>query len=107
MLADHVPLWWDAPSGVLSHMLTKESKTWRTNFPLAKRSNTSRKQGSVSLYTVTKQMPQEDGQFAFKYRIKNEQEGFERNVWEYDLTVADQSPNLYSFVKKLRHSGHH
>ncbi len=43
MLAGHVPLlWWDAPSGVLSHMLTKEPKTWGTNFPLAKRSNTSR-----------------------------------------------------------------
>ena len=52
-------------------------------------------------------MPQEDGQFDFKYRIKNEQEGFERNVWEYDLTVADQPPNLYGFVKKLRHSGRH
>jgi hypothetical protein len=65
------------------------------------------KQGNICLYTVVKQMPQEDGQFDFKYRIKNEQEGFERNVWEYDLTVADQPPNLYGFVKKLRHSGRH
>ena len=76
-------------------------------FPVGQSVEYQPKQGRVRLYTVTKQMPQEDGQFAFKYRIKNEQEGFERNVWEYDLTVADQSPNLYSFVTKLRHSGHH
>jgi len=76
-------------------------------FPVGQAVEYKPQQGRASLYTVTKQMPQEDGQFAFKYRIKNEQEGFERNVWEYDLTVADQSPNLYSFIKKLRHSGHH
>lgn len=76
-------------------------------FPIGQVVEYKPKQGHVSLYTVVRQMPQEDGQFDFKYRIKNEQEGFERNVWEYDLTVADQPPNLYAFVKKLRHTSHH
>jgi hypothetical protein len=76
-------------------------------FPVGQAVEYKPKQGSVNLYTVVKLLPQEDGQFDFKYRIKNEHESFERNVCEYDLTIPDRPPNLYSFIKKIRHSGHH
>ena len=75
------------------------------------------RQGEVSLYTVVRQMPQEHTQFDFRYRIKSEQDGCERSVFECDLTpatilaVAEKAPNLYGFVTKLRainrRSGHH
>lgn len=63
--------------------------------------------GPTNLYTVVKQMPQEDGQSDFRYRIKNEQEKFERNVFEYDLTASDNLPNLYGFVARLHRAKHH
>jgi hypothetical protein len=62
--------------------------------------------GPISLYTIVKQMPKEDGQFDCRYRIKNEQETFERNVFEYDLTASDKPANLYGFVARL-HRAHH
>ena len=75
------------------------------------------RQGEVSLYKVVRQMPQEHTQFDFSYRIKSDQDGCERSVFECDLTpatilaVAEKAPNLYGFVTKLRainrRSGHH
>jgi hypothetical protein len=62
--------------------------------------------GPVRLCTIVKQMPQEDGQFDFRYRIKNEQETFERNVLEYDLTASNKPANLYGFVAKLHRAKH-
>ena len=63
--------------------------------------------GPISLCTIVKQMPTEDGQFDFRYRIKNEQETFERNVFEYDLTASDKPANLYGFVARLHRAKHH
>ena len=63
--------------------------------------------GPISLCTIVKQMPTEDGQFDFRYRIKNEQETFERNVFEYDLTASDKPANLYRFVARLHRAKHH
>ena len=62
--------------------------------------------GPVRLCTIVKQMPQEDGHFDFRYRIKNEQETFERNVLEYDLTASDKPANLYGFIAKLHRAKH-
>jgi hypothetical protein len=56
---------------------------------------------SISLCTIVKQMPKEDGQLDFRYRVKNEQESFERNVFEYDLTPSDRPANLYGFMTRL------
>ena len=63
--------------------------------------------GPVSLCTIVRQMPEEDGQSDFRYRIKIEQETFERNVFEYDLTASDKQPNLYGFVARLHRAKHH
>ena len=66
------------------------------------------KQGEVSLYTVVRQMPEEHTQFDFSYRIKSELDGYERSVFECDLTPTDvvaaseKAPDLYGFVTKLR-----
>jgi hypothetical protein len=63
--------------------------------------------GPTSLCTIVKQMRQEDGQFDFRYRIKNAQETFERNVFEYDLTASDKPTNLYGFVARLHQTNRH
>jgi hypothetical protein len=63
--------------------------------------------GPISRCTIVKQMPQEDGQFDFRYRIKNQQETFERNVFEYDLTASNKPVNLYGFVARLHRTKHH
>jgi hypothetical protein len=66
-----------------------------------------RANGPISLCTIVKQMPKEDGQFDYRYRIKNAQETFERNVFEYDLTASDKPANLYGFVARLHRAKHH
>jgi hypothetical protein len=63
--------------------------------------------GPIILCTIVKQMPEEDGQFDFRYRIKNEQETFERNVFEYDLIASDKPTNLYGFVARLHQTKYH
>jgi hypothetical protein len=63
--------------------------------------------GSMILCTIIKQMPKEDDQFAFRYRIKNEHETFERNVFEYELTSSDKPENLYGFVARLHRTKNH
>ena len=57
--------------------------------------------GQLRLFKIVKRMPQEDGQFDFRYRIKNDQETFERSVFEYDLAASDKPANLYDFVARL------
>ena len=63
--------------------------------------------GPISLYTIVKQIPKEDGQSDFKYRIRNDQETFERSVFEYDLTASGKPANLYGFVARLHRANHH
>ena len=62
--------------------------------------------GRISLYKVVKQMLHGDGH-EFKYQIKNEQEAFERNVFEYELTAAKTRTDLYGFVARLHHRKHY
>ena len=61
----------------------------------------------VSRFVVVRQMPQEDGEVDFRYRIKNEQETFERNVFEYDLTASDKPAELYGVVARMHRAKHH
>ena len=63
--------------------------------------------GPIVLCTVIKQMPEEDGQFVFRYRIKNQQGSFVRNVSEHDLTASDKQEDLYGFVARLHRIKHH
>ena len=49
--------------------------------------------GVISLCTIVKQIPKEDGQLDFRYRIKNRQGSFVRNVSEHDLTASDNPGN--------------
>ena len=45
--------------------------------------------GSVGLFTVVRQMPEEFRAVDRKYRIKSKNEGFERSVLECDLSASD------------------
>jgi len=61
----------------------------------------------VGLFKVTRQMPEEFHAIDRKYRIKSEQEGFERNVLECDLNEATAPVDYYSPMRPLRRSGGH
>lgn len=61
--------------------------------------------GMLGLYTVVRQMPEEFRAVDRKYRIKSEQEGFERNVLECDLRESQQPQALYAKVLPLRLQG--
>jgi len=61
----------------------------------------------VGLFKVTRQMPEELRAIDRKYRIKSEQEGFERNVLECDLNAATAPEETYSPMRPLRRSGGH
>jgi hypothetical protein len=43
-------------------------------------------------------MPSKDGQFDFRYRIKEDLQAFERTVFECELNACDKPDNLYGFV---------
>jgi hypothetical protein len=61
--------------------------------------------GMVGLYTVMRQMPEEFRAVDRKYRIKSEQEGFERNVLECDLRESEKPHALYAKVLPMRLQG--
>ena len=63
--------------------------------------------GPISLCTIVKQIPKEDDQIDFRYRIKNQQGSFVRNVSEHDLTASDTPEDLYGFVARLHRDRHH
>jgi hypothetical protein len=63
--------------------------------------------GPISLCVIVKQIPTEDGQLDFRYRIKNQQGSFVRNVFEHDLAASDKPENLYGFVARLHRAKHH
>ena len=62
---------------------------------------------NVALFKVIRQMPDEFRAIDRKYRIKSEQEGFERNVLECDLSAASGPKESYSPLRPLRRSGGH
>lgn len=61
----------------------------------------------VGLFKVMRQMPEEHRAIDRRYRIKSEQEGFERNVLECDLSEATGPEDQYSLARPLRRSGGH
>jgi hypothetical protein len=61
----------------------------------------------VGLFKVTRQMPEELRAIDRRYRIKSEQENFERNVLECDLNEAMSPEDEYLPVRPLRRSGGH
>lgn len=61
--------------------------------------------GMLGLYSVVRQMPEEFRAFDRKYRLKSEQEGFERTVLECDLQESEQPESLYAKVLPMRRQG--
>ena len=66
--------------------------------------------GNRGLFTVIRQMPEEFRAFDRTYRIKSNQEGFERNVMECDLSASEtphelEESSVTVFRSRVR-SGH-
>jgi hypothetical protein len=61
----------------------------------------------TTLFRVVRQMPEEFQAFDWKYRIKSEEESFERNVFECDLSSSIIPDATYEPVKRLRRAGGH
>ena len=61
----------------------------------------------VRLFKIVRQLPEEFPAADWKYRIKNEQEGFERTVLECDLSPSIVPEMSYEEVKPLRRAGGH
>jgi len=60
--------------------------------------------GKVGLFTVVRQMPEEDQALERKYRIQGEQ-GTEWSAFEFDLTASDKSPGEYAASRPMRNTG--
>ena len=56
----------------------------------------------VGLYKVIRPMPEEFLAIDRKYRIKNDQEGFERTVLECDLSPSVIPEEAYEPIRPLR-----
>ncbi len=56
---------------------------------------------AVGLFTVVRQMPDEHNASDLRYRIKNQREGFERNVMECDLSVSSLPAACYDNVRPM------
>ena len=61
----------------------------------------------VGLFKVVRQMPEEFQAADWKYRIRSDQEGFERNVLECDLSPSIVPEQEYAPMKRLRRAGGH
>ena len=61
----------------------------------------------TSIFRVVQQMPEEFQAYDWKYRIKSDQESFERNVLECDLAPSIVPEAEYEPVKPLRRAGGH
>ena len=59
----------------------------------------------AGLFTVLRQMPEEHQAYDWRYRIKNAQESFERNVFECDLSPAIANAGFYAAVTPMRRTG--
>ena len=60
--------------------------------------------GTVALFTVVRQMPEEAQAIDLKYRIKNQHESFERTVLECDLSPSDKRQEDYAISNRLRYT---
>jgi hypothetical protein len=63
--------------------------------------------GRAGLFKVVRQMPEEFQAIDLKYRIKSQQESFERNVLECDLSPSIVPEEDYAPIKPLRRFGGH
>jgi hypothetical protein len=61
----------------------------------------------VSVFKIVGRMPEEFQAVDWKYRIKSDQEGFERTVLECDLSPSIVPEDTYEDVKPLRRAGGH
>jgi hypothetical protein len=61
----------------------------------------------LALFKVIRQMPEEFRAVDRKYRIKSEQEGFERSVLECDLYAASGPEVNYPPLQSLGEAGGH
>ena len=61
----------------------------------------------VGLFKIVRHMPEEFQAADWKYRIKSQQEGFERTVLECDLSPSIVPEASYEEVKPLRRAGGH
>jgi hypothetical protein len=59
----------------------------------------------VSAFRVVQQMPEEFKAYDWKYRIKSDQESFQRNVLECDLSPSIIPEQEYEPIKPLRRAG--
>jgi hypothetical protein len=63
--------------------------------------------GKTGLFKVVRQMPEEFRAIDRAYRIKNDSEGFERNVLECDLSEPGMAEGAYAPMRPLRRGGGH
>lgn len=63
--------------------------------------------GTVGLFRVVRQMPEEFRAIDRVYRIKSDSENFERNVLECDLRESVNAEEAYAPMRRLRRSGGH
>ena len=61
----------------------------------------------IGLYKVVRQMPEEFPAVDWKYRIKSDQEDFERTVLECDLSPSIIPNHAYEPLKPPRRPGRH
>jgi len=61
----------------------------------------------VGYFKVIRQMPEEFQAVDLRYRIKSDQESFERNVLECDLSPSVVPEDQYDPLRPLRRSGGH
>ena len=61
--------------------------------------------GTVGLFTVVRHMPEESQAIDLKYRIKNQQENFERTVLECDLSASEEQQEDFGAARPLRNMG--
>ena len=61
----------------------------------------------VSQFKIVRHLPEEFPAADWKYRIKSDQEGFERTVLECDLSPSIVPEMSYDQVKPLRRAGGH
>jgi hypothetical protein len=61
----------------------------------------------ITLFRVIRKMPEEFQAFDWKYRIKSDEESFERSVLECDLSPSIVPDAMYEPVKRLRRAGGH
>ena len=61
----------------------------------------------LSRFKIVRSLPEEFPATDWKYRIKSDQEGFERTVFEFDLSPSIVPETSYDEVKPLRRAGRH